>query len=53
MDYELSDAHKLIRDTAKRIAREKVAPRVGGAGRDAASTPRTSSRCSRRRGCSA
>ncbi len=27
MDYELSDAHKLIRDTAKRIAREKVAPR--------------------------
>ena len=28
MDYELSDAHKLIRDTAKRIAREKVAPRA-------------------------
>ncbi len=27
MDYELSDAHKLIRDTAQRIAREKVAPR--------------------------
>jgi len=27
MDYELSDAHKLIRDTARRIAREKVAPR--------------------------
>ncbi len=27
MDYELSDAHKLIRNTAKRIAREKVAPR--------------------------
>ncbi len=28
MDYELSDAHKLIRSTAKRIAREKVAPRA-------------------------
>ena len=28
MDYELSDTHKLIRDTAKRIAREKVAPRA-------------------------
>lgn len=27
MDYELSDSHKLIRDTARRIAREKVAPR--------------------------
>ncbi len=27
MDCELSDAHKLIRNTAKRIAREKVAPR--------------------------
>jgi alkylation response protein AidB-like acyl-CoA dehydrogenase len=27
MDYELSDAHRLIRDTARRIAREKVAPR--------------------------
>jgi alkylation response protein AidB-like acyl-CoA dehydrogenase len=27
LDYELSDAHKLIRDTARRIAREKVAPR--------------------------
>ena len=27
MDYELTDAHKLIRDTARRIAREKVAPR--------------------------
>jgi alkylation response protein AidB-like acyl-CoA dehydrogenase len=27
MDYELSDAHKLIRDTARRIARERVAPR--------------------------
>ena len=27
MDYELSDTHKLIRDTARRIAREKVAPR--------------------------
>ncbi len=26
MDYELSDAHKLIRDTARRVAREKVAP---------------------------
>ncbi|MDO8617041.1 MAG: acyl-CoA dehydrogenase family protein [Dehalococcoidia bacterium] len=30
MDYELSDAHKLIRDTARRIAREKVAPRAAG-----------------------
>src|SRR5512145_479977 len=28
MDYELSDAHKLIRDTARRIARDKVAPRA-------------------------
>ena len=28
MDYELSDAHKLIRATARRIAREKVAPRA-------------------------
>jgi alkylation response protein AidB-like acyl-CoA dehydrogenase len=28
MDYELSDGHKLIRDTARRIAREKVAPRA-------------------------
>ena len=28
MDYELSDAHKLIRDTARRVAREKVAPRA-------------------------
>ena len=28
MDYELGDAHKLIRDTARRIAREKVAPRA-------------------------
>ncbi len=28
MTYELTDAHKLIRDTAKRIAREKVAPRA-------------------------
>ncbi len=28
MDYELSDAHKLIRHTARRIAREKVAPRA-------------------------
>jgi hypothetical protein len=28
MDYELSDAHKLIRDSARRIAREKVAPRA-------------------------
>jgi len=27
MDYELSGTHKLIRDTARRIAREKVAPR--------------------------
>lgn len=28
MDYELTDAHRLIRDTARRIAREKVAPRA-------------------------
>jgi alkylation response protein AidB-like acyl-CoA dehydrogenase len=28
MDYELTDAHKLIRDTAKRIAKGKVAPRA-------------------------
>ncbi len=28
MDYELSDAHKLIQNTARRIAREKVAPRA-------------------------
>src|SRR3989304_1508096 len=28
MDYELSDAHRLIRDTARRVAREKVAPRA-------------------------
>ncbi|HLA18280.1 MAG TPA: acyl-CoA dehydrogenase family protein [Dehalococcoidia bacterium] len=28
MDYELSDAHRLIRDTARRDAREKVAPRA-------------------------
>ena len=28
MDYELSDAHKLIRESARRIAREKVAPRA-------------------------
>jgi alkylation response protein AidB-like acyl-CoA dehydrogenase len=28
MNYELSDAHKLIRDTGRRIAREKVAPRA-------------------------
>ncbi len=28
MDYELSDAHKLICDTARRVAREKVAPRA-------------------------
>ena len=28
MDFELSDAHKLIRDTARRVAREKVAPRA-------------------------
>ena len=28
MDYELSDAHKLIRNTARRVAREKVAPRA-------------------------
>lgn len=28
MNYELTDAHRLIRDTARRIAREKVAPRA-------------------------
>ncbi len=28
MDYELTEAHRLIRDTARRIAREKVAPRA-------------------------
>ena len=28
MDYELSDAHKLIRDTARRVARDKIAPRA-------------------------
>jgi alkylation response protein AidB-like acyl-CoA dehydrogenase len=28
MTYQLTDAHKLIRDTARRIAREKVAPRA-------------------------
>lgn len=28
MDFELTDAHKLIRDTARRIARERVAPRA-------------------------
>ena len=28
MDYELTDAHKLIRDTARRIARERIAPRA-------------------------
>ena len=28
MDYELSDAHKLIQDTARRIAKEKIAPRA-------------------------
>lgn len=28
MHYELSDAHKLIRDTARRVARDKVAPRA-------------------------
>ncbi len=28
MDFELSDAHKLIRDTARRVAREKIAPRA-------------------------
>ncbi|MEK7246838.1 MAG: acyl-CoA dehydrogenase family protein, partial [Chloroflexota bacterium] len=27
MDYELPESHKLIRDTARRIAREKIAPR--------------------------
>jgi alkylation response protein AidB-like acyl-CoA dehydrogenase len=28
VDYELTEAHKLIRDTARRIARERVAPRA-------------------------
>ena len=28
LEYELTDVHKLIRDTARRIAREKVAPRA-------------------------
>ncbi len=28
MTYELTDAHKLIRETARRIARERVAPRA-------------------------
>ena len=28
MDYELTEAHRLIRDTARRIARERVAPRA-------------------------
>ncbi len=28
MDFELSDQHKLIRDTARRVAREVVAPRA-------------------------
>lgn len=28
MDYELPESHKLIRDTARRIAREKIAPRA-------------------------
>jgi alkylation response protein AidB-like acyl-CoA dehydrogenase len=28
VDYELTDAHKLIRDTARRIARERIAPRA-------------------------
>lgn len=28
MDFTLSDTHKLIQDTARRIAREKVAPRA-------------------------
>ncbi|MBI1886350.1 MAG: acyl-CoA dehydrogenase family protein [Chloroflexi bacterium] len=28
MTYTLTDAHKLIRDTARRVAREKVAPRA-------------------------
>jgi len=28
MDFELSEEHKLIRDTARRIARERVAPRA-------------------------
>ncbi len=28
MDFTLSDAHRLIQDTARRIAREKIAPRA-------------------------
>ena len=28
MDHELSDAHKLIRDTARPVARERVGPRA-------------------------
>lgn len=28
MTYQLTDAHKLIRDTSRRIAREVVAPRA-------------------------
>jgi alkylation response protein AidB-like acyl-CoA dehydrogenase len=29
MDFELSEEHKMIRDTARRIARERIAPRAG------------------------
>jgi alkylation response protein AidB-like acyl-CoA dehydrogenase len=28
MDFELSDTHKLVRDTARRVAREVIAPRA-------------------------
>ena len=28
MEFQLSEEHKLIRDTARRIARERVAPRA-------------------------
>ncbi|KKM03249.1 hypothetical protein LCGC14_1776310 [marine sediment metagenome] len=30
MDHELSDAHKLIRDTARPVARERAGPRAAG-----------------------
>jgi alkylation response protein AidB-like acyl-CoA dehydrogenase len=36
VDYELNDAHKLIRDTARRIARERVAPRAAAIDEEAA-----------------
>ena len=29
MDFELSEEHKMIRETARRIARERIAPRAG------------------------